>query len=83
MFEEAEDMVDYFSLVTFALEQPPALRAAVAVSRLRRHMLALRNSKGINLRTTLEAFLQQDGSGGGLVLRQAQLDDALRKLGFT
>lgn len=88
MFEEAEDMVDYASLVAFASEQPAALRAAAAVSRLRGHLLALRDGKGLNLRATLDAFaVEDDGGGGGRgrgsrVLRLPQLDNALRELGF-
>lgn len=86
MFEEAEDMVDYASLVAFASEQPAALRAASAVSRLRNHLVALRNSKGIDLRATLEVFSVRDdggGGGGGRVLRQPQLEEALRELGLS
>ncbi|CAM9771974.1 unnamed protein product, partial [Ectocarpus sp. 6 AP-2014] len=84
MFEEAEDMVDYASLVAFAKEQPAARRAASVVSRLRSHLLAVRNGKGLDLRATLEAFAVDDGGGGGgrRVLRQPQLEDALRELGF-
>lgn len=88
MFEEAEDMVDYASLVAFASEQPAALRAAAAVSRLRGHLLALRDGKGLDLRATLDAFaVEDDGVGGGRgrgsrVLRLPQLDNALRELGF-
>lgn len=82
-------MVDYASLVLFASEQPAALKAASAVSRLRHHLLALRNGRGIDLRATLEAFAVgdrgrgRDGGGGGGILRQEQLDAALRELGFT
>lgn len=83
MFEEAEDMVDYASLVAFASEQPAARRAAFVVSRLRSHLLAVRNGKGLDLRATLEAFAVDGGRGGGRrVLRQPQLEDALRELGF-
>ena len=93
MFEEAEDMVDYASLVAFASEQPAALRAASAVSRLRNHLVSLRNSRGIDLRATLEVFAVRDGGGGNgggagggggrAVLRQPQLEDALRELGLS
>lgn len=93
MFEEAEDMVDYASLVAFASEQPAALRAASAVSRLRNHLTALRNSKGVDLRATLEVFTVRDGGagngggggggGGGRVLLQPQLEEALRELGLS
>lgn len=83
-------MVDYASLVAFASEQPPALRAAAAVSRLRGHLLALRDGKGLDLRATLEAFAIEDGVGGGgggsggrRVLRLPQLADALREVGFA
>ena len=82
-------MVDYASLVTFASEQPAAVKAASAVSRLRNHLVALRNSKGIDLRATLEVFaVGGDGGGGGsvgggLVLRQPQLEEALQELGFS
>ena len=88
MFEEAEDMVDYASLVAFASEQPAALRAAAAVSRLRGHLLALRDGKGLDLRATLDAFAIEEDSGGGgrgrgsRVLRLPQLGNALRELGF-
>lgn len=80
-------MVDYASLVAFASEQPAALRAAAAVSRLRGHLLALRDGKGLDLRATLEAFAVEDGGGGDggrgwRVLRLPQLDNALRELGF-
>lgn len=80
-------MVDFASLVAFASEQPAALRAAAAVSRLRGHLLALRDGKGLDLRATLEAFAVEDGGGGGggrgwRVLRLPQLDNALRELGF-
>lgn len=80
-------MVDYASLVGFASEQSAALRAASAVSRLRHHLLALRNGRGIDLRATLEAFAVEEGGGGVRggrgILRQDQLDAALRELGFT
>eukprot|EP00752_Nemacystus_decipiens_P007715 g6898.t1 len=86
MFEEAEDMVDYASLVAFASEQPTALRAAAAVSRLRGHMLALRDGKGLDLRATLDAFAIGNDDDGrdrtSRVLRLPQLDNALRELGF-
>lgn len=83
MFEEAEDMVDYASLVAFASEQPAALRAAAVVSRLRGYLLALKNGKGMDLRATLEAFaIEDDGGRGCRVLRLPQLDNALRELGF-
>lgn len=90
-------MVDYASLVAFASEQPAALRTAATVSRLRGHLLALRNGKGIDLRATLEAFAVEDGGGNGggsggggsvggaggrRVLRQPQLERALQELGF-
>lgn len=80
-------MVDYESLVAFASEQPVSLRATRAVSRLRGHLLALRNGKGLDLRATLEAFAVGSGGvgggGGRRVLRQPQLEDALRELGFS
>lgn len=82
-------MIDYASLVTFASEQPAALMAASAVSRLRCHLLALRNSKGIDLRATLGAFAEGSGGGGGrgdggaCVLRKPQLEDAFRELRFS
>ncbi|CAM9630579.1 unnamed protein product, partial [Ectocarpus sp. 4 AP-2014] len=83
MFEEAEDMVDYASLVAFAKEQPASRRAASVVSRLRSHLLAVRNGKGLDLRATLEAFAVDDGGRcGRRVLRQPQLEDALQELGF-
>lgn len=82
-------MVDYASLVAFASEQPAALRTASTVSRLRGHLLALRNGKGLDLRATLEAFAVEDGGGGNVggaggrrVLRQPQLERALHELGF-
>lgn len=80
-------MVDYASLVAFASEQPAAIRAAAVVSRLRGHLLALRDGKGLDLRATLEAFAVEDGGRGGLgrgsrVLRLPQLENALRELGF-
>ncbi|CAM9773902.1 unnamed protein product [Scytosiphon promiscuus] len=49
LFEEAEDAVDYASLVSFASEQPTSLRTARAVSRLRAYLLALRNGKDHSL----------------------------------
>lgn len=84
-------MVDYASLVAFGAEQPASLRAASAVSRLRSYLVALRNGKGLDLRASLEAFAV-DGSGGGggggggggrRVLRQPQLEEALRELEFS
>lgn len=86
-------MVDYASLVAFASEQPAALRTVSAVSRLRDHLLALRNGKGLDLRATLEAFTVEDGGGivgggsvggggGRRVLRLPQLEHALHELGF-
>jgi len=78
-------MVDYGSLVAFASEQPAALRVAAAVSRLRGHLLALRDGKSLDLRAALEAFAVEDGVGGGgrRVMRLPQLEDAMRELGFT
>lgn len=66
-------------------EQPAALRAALTVKRLRRHLLTLKGSQGMNLRTVLEAFAGSSsgaGNGGGVVLRQSELDAALGELGF-
>lgn len=87
LFEEAEDMIDYASVVAFASEQPAARRAVSIVSRLRGHLLALRNGRGLDLRATLKAFAVGDGDGSrsedGKILRHPQLDDALRELGFT
>lgn len=88
LFEEAEDEVDYASLVTFASEQPAALRAASAVSRLRGHLLAVRRGGGgeggVNFRAILEVFAigGAEGGGGGSILRQAELDAALNQLGL-
>lgn len=82
-------MVDYASLVAFASEQPAAQRAASAVSRLRGHLLALRDGKGLDLRAALEAFAVEDDTAGGShgrgprVLRLPELDNALRELGFS
>lgn len=82
MFEEAEDLIDYASLVAFASEQPAALRTESAVSRLRGHLLALRNSKGVDLRAALEAFAAGNTGDRGGILSQSQLDSALQELGF-
>lgn len=85
LFEEAEDDVDYASLVTFASEQPAALRAASAVSRLRGHLLAVRGGQGrVDLGAILKVFAVggAEGGGGGGILRQAELNAALKELGL-
>lgn len=92
MFEEAEDVIDYASLVVFASEQPAALRTASVTSRLRGYLLAERDGRGVDLRSTLEAFATGSvgGStrrggrgGGGGIIQQEELSAALQDLGFT
>ncbi|CAM9344057.1 unnamed protein product, partial [Phaeothamnion confervicola] len=78
LFESEEDRVDYEAFLQFVGEGRGTAAAAALENRLRRHLLAVRDARGLDLRAAFAAF---DRRGTG-VIEQADFNAALTELGF-